>query len=78
MEEEESIGDEESAATVGSEGLNVGAEDDARSTEQRCADVVSFVLWDPALPVMVFFGCDDGILPSRSLPSNTKKGRNKK
>jgi len=33
VEEEESIGDEESAAAVGSEGLNVGEEEDARSTE---------------------------------------------
>lgn len=59
VEEEESIGDEESAAAVGSEGLNVAAEDDARSTEQRCADVVGFVS-----SAGFFFGSDDGIQPS--------------
>jgi hypothetical protein len=63
--EEESIGDEELSSAVGREGLNVGAEDDARSTEQRCADVVGFVLWDSGreavLPLLFFFGYDDGI-----------------
>jgi hypothetical protein len=53
--EEESIGDEESATVVGSEGLNVRAEDDARSTEQRYTDMVSFVRWLPA--ARPFFRC---------------------